>query len=239
MRRTGKDSAGFTLVEILVVIGIMVAIAAIAVPLFSRGRELSRRSDAVNAVKAALAAARDSAIQRRTIVAVEFVSDTIPGTPNTGDPMRGDVMILVEKSFSNPNIRPELTADPTLRRLGPPIPLPDFIKFDGNRLLPNGTLYTSPEWTLANGWNGDANDTYDTLTFIPGAFPPYPDIAYMPDGTLADPEGTTDIALIDVSTPAREVLRVLPATGLIVEAAHLQDPLLPEGPTNPRVKGWN
>ena len=223
---------GFTLAEMLVVISLIVIIAGITIPLFVSTRATTRRNDAVNTVQGALTAARQAAVERRTIVALEFVADS-------NDPQRGDVMVLVDKSDTAK--RPEYVANPQLRRIGPPMPLPDFIKFDYNRLpVGGGPLSTSPEWTLENGWSSDPGDYYDSgITLVPGVPPPYPDIAYLPDGTVADGEGTTSIALIDVADTARDVLRVLPATGLVVRARHLQDPLLPEDPaTNPSVTGW-
>jgi prepilin-type N-terminal cleavage/methylation domain-containing protein len=199
-----QDTArGFTLIEMLVTLAIMIVVIGISVPIVSSARASARRSDAVNAVRGALAAAREAAVERRTVVAIEFV-----GSANVN---RGDVMILTDKSV-------DVTGD---RRIGNPIALPDFIKF-------STTIAT--EWTLANGWDGDPDDIYDPAGD--------PDIAYKPDGTVADTEGTTDLALWDTVDDLRIVLRVLPATGLVVEAWHLQDPLLPEGPTNPRDRGW-
>ncbi len=211
MKSHANGRAGFTLAEMMVVITIIVIIAGITIPLFVSTRATTRRNDAVNTVKSALAGARQAAIQRRTVVALEFVS--------SNDTQRGDILVMVDKSK-------DITDD--RRRLGQPIPMPEFIKFDT----------TSPEWTLDNGWIGDKNDVKDTITFIPSCPPPYPDIAYMPDGTLADAEGYTDIALVDRSETARTVIRVLPATGLVVDARHLQDPATAEGPSNPKVKGW-
>jgi len=213
--------AGFTLIEMLITLGIMVLIAGMTVPLFLSTRARTRRSDATNAVMAALASAREAAVERRTMVAVEFICDAT-------SPNRGDFMQLVDKT--DVRAEPRYQADPQLRRIGAPIPLPDFIKFET----------ASPEWTLIDGW-GDpfalSNDTYDSFSLSPNAANPYADVAYMPDGTLADPEGTTDIALIDTADRARDVVRVLPATGLVVRARHLQDPALPEGPNNPRTDG--
>ncbi|MHC4712818.1 MAG: type II secretion system protein [Planctomycetota bacterium] len=202
MRR--QDTArGFTLIEMLVTLAIMVLVIGISIPIVATARASARRSDAVNSVRGALAAAREAAVERRTVVAIEFVSST--------DVNRGDVMILTDKSV-------DVTGD---RRIGNPIALPDFIKFSKS---------IATEWTLENGWDGDPDDLYDPSGNH--------DIAYKPDGTVADTEGTTDLALWDTVDDLRIVLRVLPATGLVVEAWHLQDPLLPEGPTNPRDRGW-
>ena len=230
MRRE-PNRAGFTLIEMLVVISIIIIIAGITIPLFVSSRSTTRRNDATNSVQAALAAAREAAVERRTVVALEFVSDP-------ADPMRGDFMQLVDKSrdLENPDPKKELRS----RLIGNPIPLPDFIKFDCevNATAPPNYIGKSIEWTLENGWDGDANDYYDD-TPLPGtAVDQYPDIAYRPDGTVADPEGTTGIVLVDVSEPARNVIRVLPATGLVIRAKHLQNPSLPESPTNPKTTGW-
>ena len=202
---------GFTLAEMLVAIAIMVIAIGIAVPLFVGARARTRRSDAVNAVRAALAAARQQAVQLRTIVAVEFLLDA-SGTS-------GRHMILVDKS--------DLPTG-TDRRLGAPIELPDFIEFQA----------VAPVWTLANGYQDDASDVTDTQVLTDGTSPPYPDIAFRADGTLADQPGTTDIAILDTVENLRIVLRVLPATGLVVEAAHLQNPDFGESEDNPRRRGW-
>lgn len=215
---------GFTLVEMLVTISIIVVIASIMIPVFAAGRTRTRRTEATNAVMAALASAREAAVERRTIVAVEFISDPM-------SPDRGDMMVIVDKTLSSVEPRYDATTgQPGLRRIGAPIPLPDFIKFD------LASAASDDGWTLSNGWNGDDDDSQE-FSLSANAPPPYPDIAYMPDGTVADPEGYTDIVLIDKSEPAREKLRVLPATGLVIRARHKQDPYQPEGPTNPRTTG--
>ena len=208
----GKGRRGFTLAEMLVVLAVMVLAIAIALPIFRNARAKTRRSDAVNAVRAALAAARQEAVRRRTTVAVEFLLDA-SGTS-------GRAMILVDKSDDLP--------EDSDRRLGQPIELPDFIEFEA----------VAPLWTLANGWPDDPTDTTDTTVLLAGIAPPHPDIVYRADGTAADDGGTTKIALLDTVENLRTVLRVLPATGLVVEAEHLQYPTLPEGTGNPRRKGW-
>jgi prepilin-type N-terminal cleavage/methylation domain-containing protein len=230
MRREPKR-AGFTLIEMLVVISIIIIVSGITIPLFVSTRSTTRRNDATNSVQAALAAAREAAVERRTVVALEFVSDP-------ADPMRGDFMQLVDKSRDIEDADPKKELQKRL--IGNPIPLPDFIKFDFevNAASPPNYIGKSIEWTLENGWDGDKNDYYDDWPLPGTAVNEYPDIAYRPDGTVADQEGTTDIALVDASEPARNVIRVLPATGLVIRARHLQDPSAAEGPTNPRTTGW-
>lgn len=212
MKRRG--SRGFTLIEMIAVIAVILLVLALSIPTFRSARARNRRSGAVNAVRAALASGRQSAVMKRTVVTIEFISD--PTSPN-----RGDRMYRVDKSVD--------IADLADRRLGKAIELPDFIKFD--------TMWAN-SWTLENGWDGDAYDYYDNVSLMEGTTFPYPDIAYRADGTAADVEGTTDIVLLDTVDNLRIVLRVLPATGLVVEAWHLQNPLQPEGTTNLRRKGW-
>jgi len=221
MKRQLRCAQGFTLAEMLVTITIIVIIAGITIPLFVSTRATTRRNEASNTLQAAIAATREAAIERRTVVALEFVT--------SADPDRGDVMVMVDKSVGLPDAQ---------RQIGAATALQEFIKFDNNRPLRAGGTSTSPEWTLENGWAGDSSDSADTVVLLPGTSPPYPDIAYGPDGTLADAAGTTDIALIDTAETARNVLRVLPATGLFTRAAHLQDPYQPESSTNPRNTGW-
>lgn len=201
---------GFTLAEMLVVLSIMIVVAGIAVPIFLSSRTTTRRSDAENTIRAALSAAREAAIERRTVVAVEFMSYS-----------EGHAMVLVDKSKTGP-----ASGD---RRIGPPLMLPEFIEFD----FVNSTI--------TNGWDNDPFDKYDTSTWLAGSAPPYPDIAYLPDGSVDDPALNTDIVIIDTTETnalgfsVRNVLRVLPATGLVVEAYHYEDP----GDTSTiRAKGW-
>ena len=197
---------GFTLVEMLVTLGIMVAVAAIAIPVFLSSRASSRRTTAENYIRAALASARDAAIERRTTVAVEF--DFALNTMTLRDKTDG----LADKD----------------RQLGAPIVLPDTIVFN-----PSGT-------TLANGWSGDSFDSGDVVGKTT------PDIAYTADGGIADAEGTTTIAISDTTEkntlnfPLTEVLSVLPATGLVVEISHHEDPDPDKAndPGNVEAKGW-
>jgi prepilin-type N-terminal cleavage/methylation domain-containing protein len=208
------ERRGFTLTEMLVAIGIMVLVMGMAVPVLVSSRARTRRVDAINAVRSALAAARQAAVKRRTVVAVEFVLD-----PSAN---RGDYMLVVDKSD-----------DPLMtdRVIGNPVELPDFVKFDRVAFV----------WTVENGWPDDPSDDYDQYYVDTGDPDPtkrYPDIAYLPDGTVADTEGTTDIYLVDTVDNLSNLQRVLPATGLVINARHLQDPIQPEGPTNPRDEGW-
>lgn len=229
-RRNGQP--GFTLVEMLVVMGIMTALAAIAIPVFLGSRAVTRQNGAENAVRAAIATARDAAIQRRHNVAVEFVY-------NTADAQRGDVMIILDKS-PNPI---------GSRRIGAPIALPDFIKFDLTYMLDSGAQNPPdhPGGALSNvteGSIGDPGDVYDEVTLGPPAVK-YPDITFTADGSTVDPDGTTAIALFDTTEKnkygqLRTVLQVLPTTGLVVEPPHYEDFTNPPpvNPTQVYAKGW-
>lgn len=211
--KSRKTCGGFTLIEMLVTLGVMILAISLAIPMLRTSRARTRRSDAVNAVRAALTSARQSAVERRTVVAIEFVRDLTSAN-------RGDRMVIMDKTVG---------IDDPIRQIGGAIELPEFIKFQA----------VPPDWTLENGWQGDGGDSADTFDLLDDAPPPYPDIAYRPDGTAADVEGTTDIVLVDTVDNLRIVLRVLPATGLVVRARHLQDPGLPQDDvTNPRRRGW-
>lgn len=210
--KSRKTCGGFTLIEMLVTLGVMILAISLAIPMLRTSRARTRRSDAVNAVRAALTSARQSAVERRTVVAIEFVRDLESAN-------RGDRMVIMDKTVG---------IDDPIRQIGGAIELPEFIKFQA----------VPPDWTLENGWQGDGADSADTFELLDGTSAPYPDIAYRADGTAADVEGTTDIVLVDTVDNLRTVLRVLPATGLVVRARHLQDPSLPEGPGNPRDRGW-
>ena len=210
--KSPTSTRGFTLTEMLVALGVMILAISLAIPVLRSSRARTRRTDAVNSVRAALASARQSAVERRTVVAVEFITDPTSAT-------RGDRMVIVDKTIGL------LEED---RQIGGALELPDFVKFEP----------VPPDWTLENGWNGDPDDVADSFSLYGPNAGPYPDIAHRPDGTVADVEGTTDIVLVDTVDNLRTVLRVLPVTGLVVEPMHLQDPSLPAGPSNPMDEGW-
>lgn len=116
LMRATRRRAAFTITELLVVIGIIVLLIAIAVPAFSNLLASSERSLAVNQLKAGLAAARDAAIQsesgdgaavffftpggRVTIVSCVVVgelSDSISRSAN-GGPITREVLVPVSTS---------------------------------------------------------------------------------------------------------------------------------------------
>lgn len=224
MKRVEKRS-GFTLVEMLVVLGIIVIVVSMTTVLFVGSRTTARRSAAVNSVKAALAAARQAAVELRTAVSVEFIISSSPD--------RGDYMLVWDKS-----VDATLLPNDPARQIGPAVKLPDFIKLEPVPLTAGAIVNY---WTLENGWNDDEDDVNDASGSSVVANR-YPDITFLPDGTAGDPEMTTDIVLFDTAADegqgVRTVLRVLPATGLIVDARHVGDITQPESPTNPKLKGW-
>lgn len=197
----------------LVVISIMVLILGITVPIFMSSRGNTRRAHAVNAVKAVLSAARQAAVRGRTSVAVEFVI--------TGDDT-GDYMVIYDKTLGIPDSK---------RQIGGRHDLPDFVRFED---VPPAAAIVN-YWTLENGWEDDPADAKDPGL---GPSPPDPDIVYLADGTVGDAPGTTDIVLLDTSEGVRTVLRVLPTTGLVIEARHRLDLTQAVSALNPERKGW-
>ncbi len=205
-----RSPRGFTLVEMLVVLGIMTALAAIAIPVYLGSRASTRRSGAENAVQAALSAAREAAIQHRCVAAVKFHRHD-----DATDPLRGETDSMTIW-YSG--------ADGVAVQIGAPIPLPNFIEFNWTSL------------TLVAGWGTDSRNKIGGPN-LAGIY----DIVYAADGTVADPEGTTDIVLMDTTElnaygqNVSTVLMVLPATGLTVEVGHYEDPA---GATGVYGKGW-
>jgi type II secretion system protein H len=73
----GRERAGFTLIEIVVTLFILAAIAATALPAFLRDRELSDLDQATERIEALLYLARDSALFSASPVAL--VLDSVSG----------------------------------------------------------------------------------------------------------------------------------------------------------------
>ncbi len=70
----------FTLVELLIVMGIFIALAVVTVPAFRRMTESSRLAGGMNAVRAALNTARALALERGVDVAAMFLFDPVTQT---------------------------------------------------------------------------------------------------------------------------------------------------------------
>lgn len=66
---------GFTLIELMLVIGVMVALTAVTLPAFRSLKEGNRESGGINAVSAALNSARTIAVRKGHDVAVMFMFD--------------------------------------------------------------------------------------------------------------------------------------------------------------------
>jgi len=66
---------GFTLIELMLVIGVMVALTAVTLPAFRSLKEGNRESGGINAVSAALNSARSIAVRKGHDVAVMFMFD--------------------------------------------------------------------------------------------------------------------------------------------------------------------
>lgn len=77
-----KKTAGFTLIELMVVIGVIVILATIAIPAYNHMTSSNRVDGAVNALASTLAFARSEAIARGEQVAVCPSSNATTGSPS-------------------------------------------------------------------------------------------------------------------------------------------------------------
>lgn len=74
-KKSPHRSVGFTLIELMLVIGVIVALTAMTLPAFRSLKEGNRESGGINAVSAALNAARTLAVRDGHDVAVMFMFD--------------------------------------------------------------------------------------------------------------------------------------------------------------------
>lgn len=74
-QKTPPRNSGFTLIELMLVIGVIVALTAMTLPAFRSLKEGNRESGGINAVSAALNAARTLAVRDGHDVAVMFMFD--------------------------------------------------------------------------------------------------------------------------------------------------------------------
>ncbi len=75
MRKTISRNGGFTLVELLTVVALIIAVAALAVPNFAAMIKEQRMTSAINALQVAIMRARTFAINEELDHAVEFATD--------------------------------------------------------------------------------------------------------------------------------------------------------------------
>lgn len=197
--------AGFTLAELLVVVGIMTVLLVVTIPAFSAAIRSYRSSSGVNVVQAALKAARTSAIRHHKLFSVEFRSES-----------EGDYMVCEE----------ERGADPDQPR-GQRNYLPQDVTFDRTETY-RDSEDQDVSWTIVNGWVGNDDATKDLAT------PPAPqqtldvydgdiwpakddakaveegddqdpkvdaDVAFRSDGTCVDKRGETTVIIEDATDP--------------------------------------
>jgi len=192
---------GFTLTELLVVVGIVVLLLVVTVPAFSAALRSYRGTSGVNVVQAALKAARTAAIRNHTLCSLEFRIDD-----------GGHYMVCEEEKG--------VDAD---RPVGLRNYLPADVEFD-----PVGTYedrdLREVSWTLHHGWVGEDDsgrdlqepptpqrtlDEYDNDDWpaqqemdarneaTEGGYEELGDIAFRSDGSCADGKGETTLIIVD------------------------------------------
>lgn len=141
-----KKGAGFTLIEVMVVIAMIGILAAIAVPIFTSYVYRARASEGVTA----LGAIRTFMIERRA------ATGTWPTTQDVKDEFNG----LTELFYFDSDTL-TVISDPNTARVTLPA---DLDNFDSPDLNKSNEAYISVEinWTEASCWDGDVVRRYAT-----------------------------------------------------------------------------
>jgi prepilin-type N-terminal cleavage/methylation domain-containing protein len=240
--------SGFTLMELLVVMAIMIILAGISVPTFILAVQRNRYSGAARLVQSSLMRAKKLAIQERSTVSVELYQDPASLTcyiqlesknaKTSGTASGGSSTSLVDGTRSwaanvwengklyvlsgatNDKYSAEITSstNDTLYFKALPISVSAGdeywveagIEQVGRReALPEGIVFAfaNPAWTAKDGWVGSSDENDD-----------YPDIAFRPDGMMADPAGEGQIVVKKAQSAIateRIVISVNKLTGFI------------------------
>ena len=114
MVRTIHKNKGMTLIELMVVIGIVAILAAIAAPSFAQLLASNRVQAATSEFQAALALARGEAIKRGGDAHVTVVANGLTGTPPTAAWQQGVTVFYDMTSNANADVAP---SDTTLFQL--------------------------------------------------------------------------------------------------------------------------
>jgi len=198
---------GFTLVELLVVVAIIILLVAVSVPAFLGATRSGRLSAGVRAVQAALMSARNRAITENVVYSVEFGEINDPSydlriddddnwlnDPDHGwDPDQSGFFVAVQcEQREDPTTQGDILA-----RKAVALPKHIVLAFGADN---------SPDdrwkWTAQGPTPSDpSKDSWDdTGTAIQDD--DCPDIAFLPDGSCGDDEGHSTVVLYDISEEA-------------------------------------
>lgn len=180
---------GFTLLEMMVVVGIIALLAVVSVPLFNAIMGQAQASSAATRIESAIQQARSMALTNRAVFSVEFA--VVPYLVSDNKVL----VVYIDQEESYYDDGPQMFED-----------YADFesadARYKGGPYMIEGVDVDAFEnnSTIANGWAG-ADDETDGGS-------KWPDIAIGPEGYILDPHGERTIRIkVEEETVDLEILR--------------------------------